>query len=84
MVIETGEGEPDRIVGIDRDFGMRGARQRLFAKARPVYAIPPKRTGLHFIERAIQVCDRVRLRWVVVGGLGCTGYGNREERSDQI
>ena len=59
MVIEAGEGEPDRIVGIDRDFGTRGASERLFAKVRPVYLIPPKRAGLHYIERTIQVCYRV-------------------------
>jgi hypothetical protein len=59
MVLQTGEGEPDRIVGIDRDFGACGASERLFAKARPIYVIPPKRTGLHFIECAIQICNRV-------------------------
>lgn len=83
MVIQTSKGEPDRIVGIDRDFGTRGASERLFAKSRPVYVVSPKRTGLHFIECAIQVRNRVRLRRVVGGGLGHTGYGNKEECSDQ-
>ena len=41
MVIETDESEPDRIVGIDGDFGTRGARERLFAEVRPVYVVTP-------------------------------------------
>jgi hypothetical protein len=84
MVIQTGKGEPDRAVGINRDFGTRGASERLLAKSRPVYVVPPKRTGLHFIECAIQVCNRVRPRRVVGGGLGRTGCGNKKECSDQI
>jgi hypothetical protein len=83
MVLQTGQREPDRIVGIHRDFGARGATQRLFAKSRPVDVVPPKRTGLHFIERAIQVCNRIRLRQVVSGGLGRTGRGNKKPCSDQ-
>ena len=59
MVVETGESEPDRIVSIDRDFGTRGASERLFAEVRPVYVVTPKGTGLHGIERAIQVANRV-------------------------
>ena len=70
MVIQTGKGEPDRIVGIDRDFGTRGASEGLFAKSRPVHVVPPKRAGLHNIECAIQVCNRVRLLRVVGGGSG--------------
>ena len=58
MIVQTGKGKPDGIVGIDRDFCAHGASQRLFAKSRPVYVVPPKRTGLHFIECAIQVCCR--------------------------
>ena len=59
MVIQTGEGESDCIVGIDCDLGTCGASERLFAEVRPVYVVTPKRTGLHCIERQIQVCNRV-------------------------
>lgn len=59
VVIQAGESEPDRVVSIDSDIGTSGASESLFAKARPVYVVPPKGTGLYCIERAIQVCHQV-------------------------
>jgi hypothetical protein len=65
VVLQAGESEPDRIVGIDREFGAGGASERLFAQARPVDLLPSKWARLDRVERAIQVCTRVWFRGII-------------------
>ena len=80
MVIQAGQGVADRIVGIHSDFGSGGASERLFPKVGPVYLLPPERAGLDDIESAIQVCGRVRFRWVIAGGLAERDHSGRNDR----